>query len=289
MTTATREEPSLTSPAGRNPATPKVSVIIPSFNVPPELLYPSLDSISTQTFSDFECLVIDESTDAALARCCREACARDERFRYIHPDDRLGLAGSLNLCISMARGELIARFDSDDICMPNRLKLQVDFLDSNPAIDIVGGGLEIIDNSDRTLAFHGAIPNRMTSARRLHITTPIAHPAVMMRKSVIARVGGYDPSFRFAEDLELWLRLLARGARFANLKEPLVKYRQPDATRKPTHWKSNLMARLHNFSFRFFPYRIIGIVTIALWVLLPTCMQSRIVHWLILTRRQQNV
>ena len=288
MTIATCGGPSSSLPKARHAATPRVSVIIPAFNVPPELLYSSLESVSAQTFSDFECLVIDESADAALARCCQEACERDDRFRYIRPDSRLGLAGSLNMGISLATGELIARFDSDDICVTNRLQLQVEFLDSNPVIDIVGGGLEIIDNSDRTLGFRCYPESHGTIARQLHITTPIAHPTVMMRRSVIARVGGYDPSFRFAEDLELWLRLLARGARFANLKVPLVKYRQPEATRTRKHWKSNLKARLCNFSIRFFPYRIAGILTVAVWTFLPAWMQSRLVHWLIFTRQQQT-
>lgn len=266
-------------------AIPKVSVIVPAFNVPPELLHFSLLSISAQTFSDFECLVIDESVDPALVRSCRQACECDPRFRYIHPENRLGLAGSLNLGISLSKGELVARFDSDDLCLPDRLQRQVDYLAQHPDVDILGGGLEIIDFDDRTIAYRRYPETHDRIVRQLQIMTPIAHPTVMARKHMLMQAGGYNTNFHYAEDIELWLRLLAQGARFANLNEILVRYRQPEAIRNRRHWIFNLRARLRNFRFSFLPLRIAGIVMIAVWTFLPAWMQSRIVHCLIFTRR----
>lgn len=106
---------------------PLISVIIPTFNENVKFLRASLESVRTQTLTDFECIVIDESTNSEAASVCRRFCSENSRFQYIRPNKRIGLAGSLNLAISQARGKLIARFDSDDVCMPNRLELQAAF------------------------------------------------------------------------------------------------------------------------------------------------------------------
>src|SRR5947209_8445890 len=108
---------------------PTVTVVVPSFNEEPHIVRASLESVRAQSFTDFECIVVDESTRPELAAACREICSEDSRFIYVHPTERLGLPKSLNLAISKARGQLIARFDSDDVCMPERLGLQVAFLD----------------------------------------------------------------------------------------------------------------------------------------------------------------
>lgn len=266
------------------PITPKVTIVIPAFNEPSDVLALSLGSVASQTFNDFECLVIDESTDPASARACRDFCAQDNRFRYVHPATRLGLAASLNLGISLAQGKLIARFDSDDVCMPNRLALQVAYMTAHPDVDVVGGALEIISEAGKILAFRDYPVDHTTIKRRFQTTTPIAHPTVMIRKHIFDRHGGYDPSFKFAEDLDLWLRLLNRGVRFANLKEVLVRYRQQHTRRNPVHWRYNLRARTRNFSMRELPMILVGICAIAVWGSLPAKVQELVVYGLLLRR-----
>ena len=87
--------------------TPLVTVVVPSFNEDPHIVRASLESIRAQTFADFECIVVDESSRPELAEACRAVCAEDPRFIYVHPTERLGLPKSLNLAISKARGQLI--------------------------------------------------------------------------------------------------------------------------------------------------------------------------------------
>lgn len=267
-----------------NPS-PRVSVVMPSFNEPADVLRESLDSVVAQTMADFECLVIDESTRPEAAQACKALCERDPRFRYIHPDSRIGLAGSLNLGISMSRAPLIARFDSDDICIADRLERQVTFLDSHPEVDVLGGGLEIFSAEIGTIAIRDYPVEALTIERQFQTTTPIAHPTVMMRKSILDRFGAYDPSFRFAEDLDLWLRLLNRGVRFANLPEVLVRYRQQSTARNPQHWQFNLRARTRNFSHRQLPRRLIGVLAIATWQVIPKPIQEHVFHRLLLRKR----
>lgn len=263
---------------------PLVTVVVPSFNEAPDIVRVSLESLRAQTFTDFECIVIDESTDSDLANACRVACAQDKRFFYIRPAQRLGLSQSLNLAINKARGQLIARFDSDDICMPFRLELQVSFLRAHPEISAVGGALDIISAEGRFIAhrIYPQTPNKIASAMQL--TNAIAHPTVMFRKEAIDRYGGYNPSYRYCEDLDLWLRWMNAGLLFANLTQVLVQYRQDNTRREQINWRYNLKARLSNFSYQHLIRRIIGITCIAAWVAVPGKLQEQIYKLILLSR-----
>ena len=268
---------------------PLVTVVVPSFNEDPHIVRASLESVRVQTFADFECIVVDESTKPELAEACRALCAVDPRFIYIHPDERLGLPASLNLAIGKARGQLIARFDSDDVCMPERLALQVEFLQSHPEISLVGGALDII-NSEGQLLSRRRYPMTPTEiGKDMQLTTAVAHPTVMYRKVAIEQHGGYNLAFRFSEDLDLWLRWMNAGLQFANLSQVLVQYRQDSTQRSSAHWRFNLRARIVNFSSQYLVRRIIGIACIATWVVMPNNLQEQLFKALILRRRRQEV
>ena len=253
---------------------PKISCIIPCFNEDPTILRRSLTSIINQTYNNFECLVIDESTNAKTVEACREICNSDPRFHYFHPEQRVGLAGSLNLGIQEAKGEFIARFDSDDICSSKRFSLQVKFLDENPEIGVVGSSLAIIDNQGDVIGHRVYPSNHESIEKKFIFSNGMAHPTVMFRKSVLQTSGGaYDPTFRYAEDLEFWLRLLNCKVIFANLSEPLVKYRQQFTNRSKENWKCNIRARIKNYSSPYRFKKIIGISCIALWMIVPIVFQ----------------
>lgn len=264
---------------------PLVTIVVPSFNEDPHIVRASLESIRAQTFANFECIVVDESTKPELANACRAACAEDKRFIYIHPTERLGLSRSLNLAIAKARGQLIARFDSDDLCMPERLELQIAFLRSHPEISAVGGAMEIISTEGRLIAHRSypLMPNEIASAMQL--TNAIAHPTVMFRKEAIDRYGGYNPSYQYCEDLDLWLRWMNADLLFGNLPQVLVQYRQDNTRRSHHNWRYNLRVRLSNFSSRHLLRRIIGITCIAAWVAVPGKLQEQIYKAILLHRR----
>ena len=268
-----------------SPLNPLVSVVVPSFNEQPQVIRASLESIRNQTFRRFECIVVDESTNEELAAACQSICAEDPRFIYFHPTERLGLPGSLNLAISHARSSLIARFDSDDVCVPDRLALQVAFLTAHPEISLVGGAIIIINDKGNILAHRRYPENSAKIAQGMQLTTTIAHPTVMFRKEAIQKYGGYKPDFHFAEDLDLWLRWMNAGLHFANLPDILVHYRQVSMTRNQRHWRYNLRARISNLSFSYLILRIFGIACIATWVAIPKILQECIFKLLILRRR----
>ena len=265
---------------------PKVTLLVPAFNEPEHILEESLSSVMAQTFTDFECIVVDESTRPEAALACERICARDPRFRYVHPAERLGLPGSLNLAISMARSQLLARFDSDDVCLPERLAVQVAFMEANPSIGVVGAGLQLIDESGNSTSERHYPERSNDITRKLQFTTTLAHPTVMYRTDIVKSFGGYDPSFRFAEDLDLWLRWLNCGVQFANVPDVLVKYRQAQTRRHRSHWQFNLRARVRNFGSRHFFRRVAGIICIGIWSVLPPSVQESVFRLLLLRVRR---
>jgi GT2 family glycosyltransferase len=250
-----------------------VSVIVPCFNEEPAIVEACFASLRAQTFADFECIVVDDSTGDSRARACQAACARDARFAYLRPELRLGIAGSLNLAISHARGSLVARADCDDLSHPDRLARQVAVLQSRDDIGVLGCALAVIDPSGRPTAQRRYPAEHDQIARAMQITNAMAHPTVVIRRSVLDLHGVYDPAFRYCEDLELWLRLINAGVRFANLAAPLVTYRQETTQRPATHWRANLSARAKNLSQRMILRRLLGLTAIAAWSVTPEALR----------------
>ena len=265
--------------------TPLISCVVPCFNEDIEVLNLSLSSLREQTFTNFECIVIDESTNKDIAVACIKFCESDPRFLYVHPDKRLGLAASLNMGIQMAKGIFIARFDSDDICRVDRLSQQIEFLKINPEIAVLGSSIEIIDESGKFVSRRTYPLNHAEIEKKFVFSSALAHPTVIFRKKILGEGHlAYDPSFIFSEDLDLWLRLLNKGVKFANLSDALVQYRQHHTSRHKNHWKFNIKARLNNISRPYAIRKLMGILGIAAWSYLPREVQQFIFRYIHLWR-----
>lgn len=246
-----------------------ISIVIPVFNVSTKILQKSLESISKQTHSFFEAILIDDSTDIECSKFCSNYCSKDNRFRYYKTDRRLGLSKSLNFGISIASHDLIARFDSDDICYLNRLELQIKYLNKNNHIDVLGGAIQIINNIGEVKSIR-SYPTQTNKFRRgMQIDCSIAHPTVIFKKQLVSDYGGYDEAFLYCEDVDLWLRWLNNGVRFSNLDIPLIKFRQEQYIRNSKHYKYFLKARIQNFNYKFMPYNLIGIFLLILTQIIP--------------------
>lgn len=202
---------------------PRVSVLMAVHNGA-RYLPEALRSILGQSFENFEFLIVDDgSTDASPGILIR-AARQDPRIRLIFRPQR-GLATSLNELLGEAQGEFLARMDADDIALPERLALQVDFLVRNPEVVCVGGASMMIDDAGRYLTtLYPPETDQEVQAAALAGHTPINHPTAMMRRGAVRVVGGYDGSYPVAQDLDLWLRLGEIGA-LANLAVPVLKYR----------------------------------------------------------------
>ena len=202
-----------------------VSIILPVYNAE-DFLEVAIESVLGQSFEDFELIAIDDgSTDSSL-QILKEFARNDNRIRLITRENR-GLIATLNQGILLAHGDLVARMDADDICEPQRLEFQVEFLSNNPEVVCVGTQIQLIDINEREIMYmqmpldHEAIDGANYSSR----SHGIVHPTALMRLSSLSFINGYREEFKHAEDIDLWLRLAEVG-HLANLPICLLKYRQ---------------------------------------------------------------
>jgi glycosyltransferase involved in cell wall biosynthesis len=202
---------------------PALSVLLPVYNGGIHFRA-ALESICAQSFSDFECLVLDDGSTDGSGEFAEQIARNDPRLRVTRRPNK-GLVATLNELAAMARADLLARMDADDVALPDRFERQVAFMNSHPEVVCLGGGQVWIDEVGRPItvirppADDGDIQER---ALRGHGS--ICHPTAMMRASALHAIGGYRPEYYPAEDLDLWLRLGEIGT-LANLPEPVIRYR----------------------------------------------------------------
>ncbi len=205
---------------------PLVSVIMPVRNVAERFLTPAIESILEQTFPHFEFLIVnDGSTDDTFQRLRRFADA-DERIKLFHTAG-VGIPAALNLAIKHAEGDFLARMDGDDISTPDRFAEQVAYLQAHPECVAVGADVLMIDPDGAPLTRLWTHPrhDHIEKAFLFGMGGAIVHPLVMMRRDAVMAAGMYDTRFKYAEDLDLFLKLCELG-RVANIPKVLLHYRQ---------------------------------------------------------------
>jgi glycosyltransferase involved in cell wall biosynthesis len=175
-------------------------------------------SVLGQTAGDLELIVIDDGSRDATADLL--AAIRDPRLR-VERRAATGLTPSLNHALGLARAPLVARLDADDVALPDRLARQRSFLDANPDVGLLGGAAREVSASGEELAVR--MPPSDDAALRAALIrgNPFVHSAVMARRALVERVGGYDESVPVAQDYDLWMRL-SRVTRLASLGDVLV-------------------------------------------------------------------
>jgi len=203
---------------------PIVSVLMPVYNNE-EYLVDAIDSILTQTFGEFEFIIIDDgSTDGSIEILNRYK-NKDPRIKVYLQSQNVGIVEALNKGVKLSTGKYIARMDADDISLPDRLERQLAFLDSNPEVGVLGTNIQLIDavgEQHETIKFPDSHNQILWS---LCFYSPIVHPSALIRRNVILRVGGYRSKYPHAEDYDLWTRL-AGETHFANLPQTLLLLRK---------------------------------------------------------------
>lgn len=200
---------------------PLVSVVMPIYNAD-AYLRKAIESILAQSFRDFELIVIDDgSTDTSLEII---KSYFDKRIRLIKKQNNSGIIDSLNKGIRVASGKYIARMDADDISLPNRLKLQIDFLEINSNHALVGTTIEAIDNNGNSIDVYPEPTEDDDLKKGLLVRNVFAHGSTMMRTEIVRKVGGYTSFALHAEDYDLWTKI-ARSHKIANLVDLLYKWR----------------------------------------------------------------
>ena len=188
---------------------PAVSVIMSVYNGH-EHLSRAIESILSQTFRDFEFLIVDDGSTDDSFDIITSHSRKDPRIKVLRNEVNIGLTRSLNKALTAVRRQYIARQDSDDISLPERLKRQFDFLTTHPEVCLVGCSAIIIDSSGREIRPrpYNLAPSGIRNFMRRH--NLLTHGSVMFRRGEILALGGYREQFHYAQDYDLWLRIMER-------------------------------------------------------------------------------
>ena len=237
--------------------TPLVSVVMPAYNAE-NYIAEAIESILNQTYKKFEFIIVnDGSTDNTL-QIIKEYAKKDKRIKVIENEQNLGIANSRNVYLNLVKGKYIATQDADDISISTRLSEQVNYLENNKEVGVVGAFIEIFDDATGKTIRVRKYPESDNELRKMvFYCSPIAQPVSMIRKEAINQIGKYNPEYPPAEDLDLWFRI---GSKYqlANIQKILLKYR--DSKNSATGSKTRLMEKLtltirkknyNNQSYRF--------------------------------------
>ena len=209
-------------------STPAISILLPVRNAA-ATLGETLESLKAQTLSDFQLVLVDDHSSDATALVAREIFAGDPRLELIEPKEQ-GLVPALRAGTEVCRAPLIARMDGDDIALPERLELQHRLFVDQPALTVVGCGVQSFaegELGEGYVHYDSWLNGLLTHAammRELYVESPLSHPTVMMRREALETVGGYRDNL-WPEDYDLWLRLAHAGYQFGKVPDILLRWR----------------------------------------------------------------
>lgn len=221
---------------------PVVTVLMPIYNGE-SYLDSAINSVLGQTYQAWELLCLDDGSSDNSRAIIQRFSDRDDRIQLIKLDHR-GIVSALNHGVKQAQTKFIARLDADDIALPSRFELQIQYLERHPEVALVGGSYQTI-RADGSVWKDNIPPLRYQDVlARLPQSNCIAHPAVMMRRSVLDQFEGpYREWFPFAEDYDLWLRMSVQH-RLENLPDILLQYRRDFANPRPARTVTQAISTL---------------------------------------------
>lgn len=202
---------------------PKVSIIMGVYN-DEKFLSEAISSILTQTYNNFEFIICDDCSTDNSEKIIKSF--NDSRIVFIKNERNQGLGNTLNHCLKIAKGEYIARMDSDDRSLSNRLEKQVNYLDCHENVSVIGSQAYFIDEHGKR--FKKFCRPLTISLKDTVKQTLLIHPSTMFRKRDVMMVGGYtvNPYTKRAEDYDLWCKLCYKGYTICNLSDFLFEYRE---------------------------------------------------------------
>jgi len=197
---------------------PLVSILLPCYNAEKYLSH-ALESILNQDYSNLQVICInDGSTDQTLA-ILKEYSAADTRIEIWDAKRNKGLIETLNTGIKLVRGAYFARMDADDYCPPDRIALQVDFMESHPEFELVSGGYHYFVTNQQALEYVPPVATLPAALQFISLfSTPLTHAAVLGRSTLLQKDYRYDYHYPHSEDYELFSRLALKGLPMANLQ-----------------------------------------------------------------------
>ena len=200
--------------------TPLISVVMCTYNTE-RFIAEAIDSVLSQTYCDFEFIVWDDGSTDNTRELVKTY--KDNRIKYYYHENT-GLGMALRLACAEAKGKYIARMDSDDICLPERLSKEVDYLEKHPECVLVSSAVYDIDENGIILGrVFPCSDDKVLKGVLKFPSSMISHPMTMMRRDAYEAAGGYIP-IKKSQDMLFWSRLAKQG-KFYNISEPHGKYR----------------------------------------------------------------
>ncbi len=203
-----------------------VSILMPAFNAE-QFIASAIESVLHQTHQNFEFIIVNDGSRDNTLSIINSYSALDRRIKIISHEN-MGMGNSLNKALEVAKSELIARMDADDIMMPNRIERQLQFIQNNPEVAVLSCLVYYIDRFEKIIGKNSSdlrtikdFESYLTSNRIIGLH----HPGVMMKKSVVKSVGGYRGQYWPADDIDLWNRISEKGHVILVQQEYLMKYR----------------------------------------------------------------
>lgn len=204
---------------------PKISVIMPTYRENISVLDEAVNSILSQTYSDFELIVmLDDPGNKEHIQYFENLSKKDARIKFHVNEVNLGLSKSLNNALNYVQGEYIARMDADDVSVSDRLANQLSYIEENQ-FDMIGGILMVIDEQGEKIYDIQSVPTDDAKIKKaLKYNQVIAHPSWFCRKEVFTSLKGYR-SIPLCEDTDFTLRAALKGFKLSNYDGVVLKYR----------------------------------------------------------------
>jgi glycosyltransferase involved in cell wall biosynthesis len=204
----------------------QVTVLMATYNRR-DYVAASIESVLGQRHADFELIIVDDHSTDGTEDIVKRYARQDGRIRVIRNPANKGVAESVNTGLAVARYDLIARHDDDDLMLPDRLGRQLDFMRKHPDVSVVSAWAWLVDESGRII---GRSCPKVDIERGVANLEPalfvnIIQPATIFRKRDVLAVGGYR-NFRQLQDRDLWGRMVTSGYRIAVQPEFLVLHRR---------------------------------------------------------------
>lgn len=244
---------------------PKVSIIMGIYNCE-DYLRDSIESIINQTYNNWELIMCDDgSIDHTLEIAKEYKDKYPDKIVVVKNDKNKGLNYTLNRCITLATGDYIGRQDGDDISLPNRLEVEMNFLLKNPEYSLVSSNMLFFDSN----GVWGESHNFGEVKKENFIQgSPICHAPCIIKKQALLNVGCYTvkKSLLRVEDYHLWFKFFIAGYKCYNLKESLYKMRDDSNAYK----RRNLKNRINETKLKLWGFSKIGIPVVKyIWAFKP--------------------
>lgn len=215
---------------------PKVSILVTAYKLD-EFLPQCLDTVISQTYKDFECIVVDDANLDSTKMIVRDYAAKDSRIRYLGTQTNRGLPGARNFGLSNSFGKYIRHVDADDYLADNAIELEATALDTDRGVDIVYGHLEVVRPDGSRYIEHGEPKRGGWPGDRFEWYQQMAHlnqlpSCVMARREVYERSGGYRERMARNEDAEFWCRVTSLGFRAKKFTQAVTYFHRERADSK---------------------------------------------------------